>query len=136
MAIQNDRRENNRVQARLAVEAQILFPEDTFQPKIYKGLTENLNKTGMMITLFNFDIDTFKKLLRYPRYIKIRLEELQQFVDTPLIGRVIWIDFHYNKEEAPLCKIGLHFDSLLPEQEKKLFNLLDILQEGIDKKSE
>lgn len=125
-----EKRHQNRLNAKLSVEAQIMIPEDTFQPKVYKGITENISESGMKVILFGFDKGIYVKMLRAPRYVKIKLEELVQEKETFLIGRVVWIDYHFKKDsnEEPLCKIGLFFESMTEEQTKKIQQLINILQ--------
>ncbi len=105
-------RAHNRYELELELTAQIVIPEETFKPEVFKGRTQDVSAAGMGIVLENLSQDFFKKLLPKSRYIRLNFNNPISNRAIKITGRIMSIDYHKPKAEEPTgrCFFGIYFD--------------------------
>lgn len=101
-----------RYQVEVPLRAQILIPEETFQPKDYIGNTLDVSRAGMRIRLADFELLFYTKLLMRPRYIRVKLDNPVGDFEIKITGRIVSIDYHKKNtaDKSGDCNLGVFFD--------------------------
>lgn len=107
-----ERRAHTRFELRIDMSAQILIPEETFQPRMYVGASIDVSRSGLKVRLEDMHIEDYKKLLSRTRYIRLTFISPLTRNEVKVTGRVMWIDYHKRDSSTPRgpCIVGVFFD--------------------------
>lgn len=120
-----------RYQIEVPVKAQILIPEETFQPREYGGNTVDVSKAGMRIRLGDVELAFYTKLLVRPRYIRVRLDNPVGDFEIKVTGQVVSIDYHKKNatDKTGDCFFGIFFDKGEGADLTNFVRLIDEIEE-------
>ncbi len=124
-----NRRKHKRVEAKIEVEIEVVFPEETFRPKRKGGQTLNISERGMKIMMFDVPESFYKKMLSPIRYAKISFTLPATNKHKVLHGKMVWLDYNSQKEE---CTFGICFETITPEDQKDMHDFIGTLERQKD----
>ncbi|MBI3736168.1 PilZ domain-containing protein [Candidatus Sumerlaeota bacterium] len=101
-----------RFELSLPLVAQIIIPEETFQPQGFQGIMQDVSAVGMRIRLDELTLAFYNKLLAKTRYIRVKFLHPLTKKEIKITGRIMSIDYHKPKTEqrAGACLFGIYFD--------------------------
>ena len=102
-------RAHSRYKLEVPVTAQILFPEETFQPVCQTGSTVDVSLRGLQVYLQNLHQDVYKKMVKTNRYIRLHFHDEVDGEPIKITGRIMWIDYHNSGAESQVgsCYVGI-----------------------------
>ena len=132
MSVPN-KRKHRRVEVKIEVEIEVVFPEETFRPKKKGGHTLNISECGMKIMMFDVPESFYKKMLSPIRHAKIGFTLPTTKKHKVLHGKMVWFDYNFQKEE---CTFGICFETITPEGQQDMHDLIETLERQKDSDSE
>lgn len=116
-----------RIPCDLDASVKILVPDETFTPFSIEGKIKDINSGGVRLVTTTVEKDLWLLFVRKKLYIKAEIHF--QNIDITVNGRLAWSHYDSNTE-PPTCIIGIEFQSMDSEHQKKLHDAL--LNIGID----
>jgi c-di-GMP-binding flagellar brake protein YcgR len=121
----DENRKYKRIEASLDVQIEIVFPEETFQPKKKGGRTLNVSEQGMKIRMFDVPEGLYKKMLSPIRYAKAGFTLPTTNKRKVLHGKMVWLDYDFQKQE---CTFGICFETIKHEDQRAMREYIEMLE--------
>lgn len=124
-----------RIETHLRGRLRVLFPEETFTPKVLEGMVKDLSLSGLRFATTEVSQELFGMLLQGKRHLRCDLTFLEPAREVCVSGRFAW--GHYdNRTEPGICLLGVEFTNVPDETRDFLEQTLgDLVQQRLTEDS-
>ena len=109
----DEKRTGARFKQKIDAWLQILFPEETFQPKQHEAEVLDISVRGMKLLVAGVSEGFFRSLINRKRYGRVSLIDPKTGDKLKISGLLVWYDYHSpagGTDEAGRCMMGVYFD--------------------------
>ena len=120
-----ERRRGLRVDAKLNVKIEFIFPEEVFPSQDMRARSLNIGEQGMKLRLADVSENFYARLIGDLRSAKVSFALPTTKATNRVLGEIVWSNFDPKTRE---CLFGLNFKRVKPEIRQNMHDYIEVFR--------